>query len=79
MILKTEPDITGICTSPEMEELKQLFDLNKDPNELNNVYNDPAYTGVVNDLKKELLALKVQLGDEDSTFPEMKPIIAQYW
>ncbi len=37
-------------TDPEWE----LFDLVKDPHEMNNVYNDPSYAGVVKQLKAEL-------------------------
>ena len=37
-------------TKPEWE----LFDLQKDPHEMNNVYDDPKYQKVVNELKAEL-------------------------
>lgn len=36
----------------------RLFDLEKNPCEMNNVYNDPAYTDMVKELKGELLRLK---------------------
>lgn len=45
--------------TPEWE----LFDLNKDPNELNNVYHDPAYAEKVEELKKELYRLKDEVKD----------------
>ena len=35
----------------------------KDPNEMNNVYNDPAYASTVNKLKKELKELRVKYKD----------------
>ena len=41
----------------------ELFDLQKDPHELKNVYGDPAYAGVVKDLKAELARLQKQYGD----------------
>ena len=47
-------------TSPEWE----LFDLQKDPNETNNVYNEPGYTDAVKMLKTELHRLRRELGDE---------------
>lgn len=50
---ETEPD------PPEWE----LFDLEKDPYELNNVYNDPAYAEEVRRLKEELHRLRVYYGD----------------
>lgn len=42
----------------------ELFDLDKDPYELNNVYGDPEYAGVVAELKDELHRLQDELGDE---------------
>jgi arylsulfatase A-like enzyme len=39
----------------------ELFDREKDPHELRSVYDDPAYAGVVADLKQELGRLRAQL------------------
>jgi arylsulfatase A-like enzyme len=47
----------------EMDEW-ELFDLQNDPNELNNVYSDPAYAGIVEELKAELDRLRRELGVE---------------
>ena len=41
----------------------ELFDLEKDPQEINNVYADPAYAGVVVELKAELEQLRAELED----------------
>lgn len=46
----------------------ELFDLEKDPYELNNVYSIPAYAHVVTDLKDELHSLQTRLGDQP--FPQ---------
>ncbi|MFC2084392.1 sulfatase [Bacteroidota bacterium] len=43
----------------------ELYDLDKDPNELNNVYNNPGYSDIVNNLKKELKKLQDKYGDMD--------------
>ena len=43
----------------------ELYDLLKDPRELNNLYDDPAYAGLVKKLKAELTLLRKQLGDSD--------------
>ncbi len=43
----------------------ELFDLVKDPNELNNVYEDPAYSDIVVKLKAEIKRLKKELKDDD--------------
>ena len=43
----------------------ELFDLQKDPRELQNIYAVPAYAETVKDLKKELYRLKNELKDDD--------------
>ncbi|MCK4629115.1 MAG: DUF4976 domain-containing protein, partial [Sedimentisphaerales bacterium] len=43
----------------------ELYDMKKDPDELNNVYGDPAYAKVVRKLKTELNRLREQYGDSD--------------
>ena len=42
----------------------ELFDLEKDPYELNNVYADPVYADVVAELTDELHHLQAKVGDE---------------
>jgi hypothetical protein len=39
----------------------ELFDREKDPQELRSVYDDPAYATVVADLKRELERLRAEL------------------
>lgn len=43
----------------------ELYDLKKDPREMNNVYTDPAYAKTVEELKQELQRLKKELKDAD--------------
>lgn len=57
----------------------ELYDLENDPKELKNVYNDPTYSQVVIDLKKELLSLKKDLQDEDEIYPELMRLRELYW
>jgi arylsulfatase A-like enzyme len=45
----------------------ELYDLKKDPHELNNVDADPAYAGTVKTLKTELDRLRKDLNDHDRT------------
>ncbi|MDH7570791.1 MAG: DUF4976 domain-containing protein, partial [Armatimonadota bacterium] len=54
-----QPGAVDEPTPPEWE----LFDLEKDPRELKSVYYDPAYAGVVADLKAELARLREKVGD----------------
>jgi arylsulfatase A-like enzyme len=43
----------------------ECFDLVKDPQELRNIYNDPAEQDTVAKLKAELQRLRKELGDDD--------------
>ncbi|PRX56986.1 sulfatase [Flagellimonas meridianipacifica] len=43
----------------------ELYDRKKDPQEMNNVYDDPAYADVVKELKVKLDELRVQYKDSD--------------
>lgn len=54
-----QPGAIDETYEPEWE----LFDLKKDPYELNNVYDDRVYTDVVKELKRELHRLQDEVGD----------------
>jgi arylsulfatase A-like enzyme len=43
----------------------ELYDLEEDPNELNNVFADPAYAAVAEELKEELARLRELYGDSE--------------
>lgn len=62
-------------TPPEWE----LFDLQNDPQEMNNVYNNPAYKEDIKTLKTKLLKLKGQYDDVDDKYPEMREVSKHYW
>lgn len=57
----------------------ELYDLKKDPHELDNVYEDPAYADTVAQLKSRLLQLKEELGDTDEGFPALMDLRRKYW
>ncbi len=44
----------------------ELFDLEEDPYEVNNVYSDPAYTTIISELKDEMERLQIELEDDGS-------------
>jgi arylsulfatase A-like enzyme len=50
----------------------ELYDRLNDPNEMNNVYNDPTYADTVKKLKKDLIALRIKY--KDSTEQDQKYI-----
>ena len=42
----------------------EMFDLEADPYELNNIVNDPAFADLAVELKSELHRLQAEVGDE---------------
>ena len=44
----------------------ELYDLEKDPHELNNVYGNPDYASELNSLRKELERLRMKYGDTEA-------------
>ncbi|NQU23737.1 MAG: sulfatase [Candidatus Nealsonbacteria bacterium] len=57
----------------------ELYDLAKDPRELNNVYADPAYAKVAVELKAKLAAMRAANGDTDEDRPAIKKVVDEYW
>ena len=57
----------------------ELYDLRQDPQELRNVYADPAYADTVRELKAELLRLKAEVGDTDEKYPELMELRQRHW
>lgn len=59
----------ALGTTGSLDESKapewELFDLEKDPNEMCSVYDDPAYADIVTELTAELYRLKAEAGDEE--------------
>ncbi|HMA62163.1 MAG TPA: sulfatase, partial [bacterium] len=46
-------------------DIWELYDLKKDPDELNNVYNDPQYSEIVKELKNRLKELRIKYRDNN--------------
>ena len=57
----------------------ELYDLTKDPDELNNVYDHPDYEEVRDQLKRQFAELRVQVGDDGSHFPECEKVVQEFW
>ncbi len=49
---------------PALEPYWELFDLTRDPRELNNIYDDPANAALIAELQAELERLQAKYGDE---------------
>ena len=44
----------------------ELYDLKKDPHELNNLYGNPKYDNIIKDRKKKLQKLRAEYGDSEA-------------
>jgi len=57
----------------------EFYDMNKDPKEMNNIYNDPAYAEVIKEMKIKLKQKRVELNETDEKYPHIQKIIETYW
>lgn len=57
----------------------ELYDLTKDPNELHNLYDDPAQAAIRDQLKQQFAELRKQVGDDGSHFPSCEKIVREFW
>jgi len=57
----------------------ELYDLNKDPRELNNVYDNADYAKVRDELKAQFAELRTQVGDDGSHYPKCEQIVQKFW
>ncbi len=52
----------------------EMYDLEKDPKEMNNVFNDPAYSDILIEMKAELARLQKQYGDSEEAARALIPL-----
>lgn len=57
----------------------EFYDLKNDPNELNNLYGDPAYAETIAKLKSDLKAMREELNETDAKYPHIQKIIDENW
>ena len=57
----------------------EFYDLEKDPGEMNNLYRDPEYQGVIAGLKKQLKKSREELDETDENYPGIAAIIEKHW
>ncbi|CDF79787.1 arylsulfatase [Formosa agariphila KMM 3901] len=58
----------------------EFYDLQEDPKEMNNAYNDPKYAETIADLKLQLLVKRKELNEEDGDkFPHIQKVIDAHW
>jgi arylsulfatase A-like enzyme len=67
---------TGGAKTPTAWE---LYDLQRDPHEMHNRYNDPEYQSVVAELKVELKQQRAKLNETDAAYPDLQQVIEANW
>lgn len=64
-----------IVTPPGWE----LYNMENDPFEMNNLYQDSAYADIIADLKERLKKLREEINETDEDYPHIKAIIDKHW
>ncbi len=64
-----------LITYPEIKDLDELFDLEKDPHEMNNLALDPAHAALHASMKAQLEEAKIYSGWSANAFPKNFPRI----
>ncbi len=57
----------------------EFYDLSKDPSELDNRYDDPAYQEIIKGLKTELKRQREALGETDAKYPHIQKVVDAHW
>ncbi len=57
----------------------EFYDLELDPEELHNRYDDPRYGDTIAKLKIELADLRREFSETDDDYPQIKAIVDTYW
>lgn len=61
------------------DQFWDFYDLQEDPKELHNAYNDPKYKDIITELKAQILKKKEAVADTDADTPEVLDIIKKHW
>lgn len=57
----------------------EFYDLELDPEEMNNQYRNPEYEAIVEALKQDLATQREELGDTDEMYPEIRKVVREHW
>ena len=57
----------------------EFYDLQKDPFEMNNLYQNSEYKDVIADLKDQLTQLRQDLNETDENYPHIQEVIDAHW
>ncbi len=71
-------DMTG-SSKETTEPAWEFYDLEKDPKENHNAYNNTEYQDIIKDMKVELIKQREAVEDTDEQYPTMQKIFKTHW
>lgn len=57
----------------------EFYDLEKDPYEMDNRYDEPEYQFIIQEMKKKLESVRERLDETDEDYPEIRKVIRENW
>jgi N-acetylglucosamine-6-sulfatase len=57
----------------------ELYDLQNDPTEVVNQYDNPKYADIAADLKRRLAELRQRVGDTGKDYPAAEAVVQEFW
>jgi len=57
----------------------EFYDMQNDPHEMMNLYGDPKYSKLINEMKAELKKIRSELNETDEKYPHIQKIIDANW
>ncbi len=69
----------NLCVGVKTPVAWELYDLKRDPNEMQNVYGRPEYAEVTKKLKADLKKMREDLNETDAKYPEIQKVIDKHW
>lgn len=57
----------------------EFYDMKKDPQEMQNEYNNPKYAEIIKTMKVQLANERKQLNEEDANYPHIEEVISKHW
>lgn len=71
--------MNGTYTEEAFPPAWAFYDLQEDPKELQNQYDNPKFQNIIKTLKSELIGLRNQYGDQETDGEDMKRVLEEYW
>lgn len=79
LFLTSDPENWGSQADIETPPGWELYDMEKDPLEMNNLYENPEYSDIIAELKERLKKLREEINETDENYPQIKAVIDQHW